>query len=1021
MFNMRYKLNLHYTSEKEVRYYLRHLPYGYIFTHNRDKQNVVVDNLPQLSIEVLKTLGNFKPFIVKHGKVFHITPKQLEDRNKSFEEGTPDPLINPNLNCFPPPSFMNIPFNPPAIEPQIESHDFYKTQRTLFMTTTTSGSSCVVTEENIMNTQNKRAMDQSEDMDEVVPRVKFVKLNNCVGSNQPPQSDRISNNANSNTWRNDRDRYSGTRPVPPSIYSSIPQMSNLIAPTTSTVPQLSTLPSGSGTQLSSSICSVQPPGPFPSISSNSNFMDTVAPMAPLSMSMARPIPPSSKSMVQRAMSTIDDDMIRAYLKINKEYTEAEVEFINAMRNQYDGITLDSVDQAIKTWRTHVGSYFYLPFNPRIVYDYPGNVNKWKIYTKEEVRLLPVRDADELTKEIVQKSHDIRAARHYEIKVDRFYPPNYQFAAYGWCYLVNPQEIPTETPENLNVRKQNDPRFAIESVEQHMVQYAIPDHVVTYTPNVLHRYYTYLPTTAYSDNLIEVSPKTDRMKSIEKLLVTQTMFNYKIQSLKLQKPTNKDDNLIVKYIFNDKKSSDNWKHIPSEMAANNNLVRALTIGEMKPNNNYLLVKSFIPDSKLLVSHLSASMRSKTTRFVNVTNALPYGGPDDDQLKYEFSETHANGNLSEIVSNQYTFKNMQRSQFKNNYQQSPSVFFKNSIVRASTVPLTTFYHQEYVAEFNVVMLVCDEFYKRVELSKRTDSSFFDAGGLIVDVMGLLNDIFNTDNVKKAVENSLFKDLTKKFFIPFLNLLSYDVHRQLAIASIYESTHLSTTHKEFLETHGLTGKDYVIKLTVFGDLLAQGYLQYLSYQISPTLSGNNFGAIVIPRETLKTSLPQINDFCIGLYENVETFRNEFGHFLGTFGSNFLALDHHNCYLWIFAGRYVYVGNFYAGAITGISIQDTTLNRVASHINYSPKRPLPLRFINSRPVINVYLYEVAGGIRANADLHAFIYSFSNLSFINQTALGESWSKLEIDEYNKRQINLQVVDEVFGTEFMPVTITPSF
>lgn len=118
MYNMKKKLILFYATEKEARYYLRHLNYGFILTENRQGQQILVENVPQLPRVALDNIGIFKQ-----------VEMPAEKQEKKFSAANMSDAPNDNLYL------VN---NPPAMPIQMYRSQPAKTRRINFSTAISS-------------------------------------------------------------------------------------------------------------------------------------------------------------------------------------------------------------------------------------------------------------------------------------------------------------------------------------------------------------------------------------------------------------------------------------------------------------------------------------------------------------------------------------------------------------------------------------------------------------------------------------------------------------------------------------------------------------------------------------------------------------------------------------------------------------------------------------------------------------------------------------------------------------------
>lgn len=187
MYNMKKKLILFYASEKEARYYLRHMNYGFVLTQNREGQQMLVENIPQLPRVALDNIG-----------ILHKVEMPAEQQEKRFLMPTQDTATN---NLF-------LADNPPAMPvPTSNYNQALKNRRILFSTNTSSG---------LCNLQQQRVHPYAR------PQNDIIRLNSSCTM---PSN----NNSNNNTFEIPQipNNFIGLPPLMPQNQEYLQQMRQL--------------------------------------------------------------------------------------------------------------------------------------------------------------------------------------------------------------------------------------------------------------------------------------------------------------------------------------------------------------------------------------------------------------------------------------------------------------------------------------------------------------------------------------------------------------------------------------------------------------------------------------------------------------------------------------------------------------------------------------------------------------------------------------------------------------------------
>lgn len=161
MYNMKKKLVLFYASEKEARYYLRHLNYGFIYTQDRTGNNIVVENVPLLPRVDLNKIG-----------ILHKVEMPAEQQEKRFLQPSDD-SANSNIN---------VSINPPAMAVSARRQQLDLNRRILFSTDTSSTEAC-----NLQEFRSHPYARQQTDSQKQ-PHIDIVRLNACSDSSSATSS-----------------------------------------------------------------------------------------------------------------------------------------------------------------------------------------------------------------------------------------------------------------------------------------------------------------------------------------------------------------------------------------------------------------------------------------------------------------------------------------------------------------------------------------------------------------------------------------------------------------------------------------------------------------------------------------------------------------------------------------------------------------------------------------------------------------------------------------------------------------
>lgn len=267
--------------------------------------------------------------------------------------------------------------------------------------------------------------------------------------------------------------------------------------------------------------------------------------------------------------------------------------------------------------------------------------------------------------------------------------------------------------------------------------------------------------------------------------------------------------------------------------------------------------------------------------------------------------------------------------------------------------------------------------------------------------------------AAAGTIFEGLPMEIFSHLFEILKYDVHRIVGIPTLIESLSpppLRTSELFFHnpEMFGVFKAVFVEHITTIAVLFSSAVSQFFQGQPAPVPAAHTY---IRP---LKISKQEFDVGYMQKYlELVQRYpRGKLFDTAGTFMTNCVSYDHSNTYFWEIVGNYAYVVNTSLPATRLYTDQNDDLG-VAEGV-HNAKRPFPLNYILGRPVINVYVANVSFAGRLYQALVAFLNENLNLPLIDQIANGESWSEMHRALYNKRAINLTVVQNQ-TTTFQPV------
>lgn len=409
------------------------------------------------------------------------------------------------------------------------------------------------------------------------------------------------------------------------------------------------------------------------------------------------------------------------------------------------------------------------------------------------------------------------------------------------------------------------------------------------------------------------------------------------------------------------------------------------------------------------YIDKNILSAENFFVIYYRAPPQGYLSNDKLTFNITNTVTK--TDEIIQTnphpEYVDFIDLNFNLDSNYTSTPTVQTNTYFRYLDAAPTQNYL--EYVVDINYVTECIKEFYLFMEKVVANN------GDILLStpdsIVGQLNLPSSAGTIFENVENIVLSHL--------FEILKYDVHRNLGIASIQNSLipaplNVSKIIPDNPALFGKTSSQIGENIQTITTIFTCALLKYFEGQPSPYIELN---CAIVPISITKENLLRTN----GVLEYVEIIkrfpRGRFFDTMGTFRTNTFYADSSNFYFWEFAGNYVYVGNTVPAAVIQYDEDGEYLQQ--NEGEHPAKRPFPLNYILGRPVINVFLADITHPSKLYLALWAFIYIYKEQPAQVQVAAGEFWSTTQVFVYNEFMKNLTIVQsEEFQSIAQAVTKT---